>query len=99
MNFSEERSSPLGISDGFSGFGGGIVFVLTTPRIWLYALVPCAVMIFVTAVLTVLFLWGGVHLSAAVLGEPESAWGRVGIWVLKVVVALVSFLVAAVIAL
>lgn len=95
----DERESSLGIGSGLSAFAGGIGFILTTPRVWLYALVPAAIMCVVTLLLTALFIWGGVSLTGAILGEPESTWGRVGGWLAKALVVIVSLLIAAVAAL
>jgi CysZ protein len=99
MSLLEEREPSLSIGSGLAAFGGGIGFILTTPRMWLYALVPITVMVLVTILLSVLFIWGGFHVSGAVLGEPTGGWGRVGVWLLNAVMVLLALLVAGVVAL
>ena len=98
MSHVESHESSLSIGSGLSAFAGGIGFIVTTPRVWIFALVPMVVMCIVTLLLTGLFVWGGVSLTGWVLGEPESTWGRVGAWLLNAMVVLVSLLVSAVVA-
>jgi CysZ protein len=98
MSHVEGHESSLSIGSGLSAFAGGIGFIITTPRVWIFALVPMVVMCVVTLLLAGLFVWGGVSLTGWVLGEPESTWGRVGAWLLNAMVVLVSLLVSAVVA-
>jgi CysZ protein len=99
MSHVEGHESSLGIGAGLSAFAGGIGFVIGTPRVWIYALVPMAVMVVVTLLLTALFVWGGLALTGWVVGEPESTWARIGIWLVKAMVVLFSVLVGAIVAL
>jgi CysZ protein len=99
MSHVEGHESSLGIGSGLSAFAGGIGFIIGTPRVWIYALVPMAVMVVVTILLTVLFVWGGLTLTGWVVGEPEGIWARIGIWLVKAMVVLLSVLVGAIVAL
>src|SRR5262249_39462196 len=75
---------------------GGIRFVMFSPRLWPYAVVPLLVMIFLTIGLTYVLLWAGSHVTSAILGEPTSAWARFGGWIVYFLVALTSFLIGAI---
>lgn len=99
MSHVEAHESSLGIGAGLSAFAGGIGFVIGTPRVWLYSLVPMVVMVFVTILLSVLFVWGGLALTGWVVGQPESTWARIGVWLVNAMVVLLSLLVAAIAAL
>jgi CysZ protein len=94
-----DHPSSLTIGDGLSAFFGGIRFIVTTPRMWPYALVPMVIMVFLTVGLTILFLWSGNRLTGAIIGTPESTWARIGGWFVTVLVALLSIVISAVLAL
>ena len=99
MPYVEGHEPSLGIGAGLSAFFRGIGFIVVTPRMWLYALVPMAVMLFVTLLLTALFVWGGLSLTGWVIGDSESTWVRIGAWLLNAMVVLFSLLVGALAAL
>ena len=99
-NWDVERGRPsLGVLDGLGAFVGGVGFVLTTPRVWGYALVPVGMMLLLTCGLAVAGVWGAGRASEAVFGAAPGAWGQVGSWALTVSLALVGFAVALLLAL
>jgi CysZ protein len=99
-NWDEERGRrSLGALDGLGAFAGGVGFVLTTPRVWGYALVPVGMMLLLTCGLGVAGVWGAGRAGEAVFGVAPGTWGQVGSWALTVSLALVGFAVALLLAL
>ena len=62
----------------FDAFAGGVGFIVTTPRVWLYALVPAVVMGLLTIVFTVLAVLGSTKLSAWIFGAERGSGVRSG---------------------
>jgi CysZ protein len=89
----------LSISDGLRAFAGGIGFVLTTPRVWPYAVVPAIIMLLLTIGLSILGVYGAGWLTDLLFGEELSTWGKVGYWTVLVLFAILGVLLAAVVAL
>lgn len=96
---SPANEHPIGAVDGLRAAVGGIAFVLRTPSVWPYALVPTAVMLLVACVLGALGVWGSTRVSGALAGEASTTWGQVGGWVLNVMLAVVAVLAALLLAL
>ena len=93
------RPARLGVLDGLRAFAGGIGFVVGTPGVWGYALVPAGVVFMLGVVFLVLGIWGALHTGDALVGAPASFVGHVGFWLLKAVLLLVAVLLAALLAL
>jgi CysZ protein len=89
----------LGIGSGLDAFAGGVSFILTTPRVWGYALVPAVLLVGLFSGFLVLGIWEASRTTAALLGEPIGLWGRISSWGLMVALSLVALLVSAVLAL
>jgi CysZ protein len=99
-NSGEERAErSLGVLGGLDAFAGGVGFVLVTPRVWGYALVPVGMMLLLTCGLGVAGVWGAGRAGEAVFGASPGAWGQVGSWALTVSLALVGLAVALLLAL
>ncbi len=79
---------------GLKAFAGGIGFILGTPAVWPYALVPLLAMLILTCGLGGLGLWGAPQLTEMLVGRPEGAWGQAGAWVLTVLLALAALWLA-----
>jgi CysZ protein len=78
----------------FSGFG----FILRTPRVWPYALVPPAIL-FVLASLLLWLAFGWVHPHVSQwLGEPASWYGKLGSEIFALAVTLATGLLGLVLA-
>jgi CysZ protein len=95
----EKVPGKIGLSSGLEAFGSGIGFILTTPRVWGYALVPVTMLLLLSCGLTGVGVWGSHHLSTSLFGEDLGTWGQVGKWTLTVVLALVGIVVAMLVAL
>jgi uncharacterized protein involved in cysteine biosynthesis len=95
----QPRQTSLNIFDGLRAFWSGVVFIVTSPRLWFYAIVPAGMLIFVTVLITALLLWGGVSLETRWLGQPESTWGKIFGWIINIFLFLLSFLTALVVGL
>jgi CysZ protein len=92
-------SDALGVGDGIHAVAGGAGFIITTPRVWGYALVPAGIALVLTVGLSVLGVWGAARVSNALLGEPDGFWANAGSWLVTVLVSAVALLLAVVCAL
>jgi len=95
----DEPAGKVGLLSGLEAFAGGIGFVIITPRVWGYALVPVAMLLLLSCGLTGLAIWGSHSLSTKVFGPDAGAWGQIGYWTLTITLGLVGFVVAALLAL
>jgi len=93
------ESGRAGVLDGLQAFAGGIGFVLTTPSVWGYALVPAAVMLVLACGLGALGIWGSLRTTDALLGQSSGFWAGVGGFLLNVLLVLVGVLAAVLLAL
>lgn len=84
---------------GLDAFIGGIGFVLATPRVWGYALVPVSMLLLLFCGLGGLAIWGSHHLSTWMVGANPSAWGQIGYWLLTITFVLAGIMAAALLAL
>jgi CysZ protein len=89
----------VSLLSGLEAFGGGIGFIISTPRVWGYALVPMTMLLLLSCGLTGVGVWGSHHLSTSVFGEDVGTWGQVGKWSLTVVLTLVAIIAAVLVAL
>ncbi len=97
---STEKIPPkVGLFSGLEAFGSGIGFVVSTPRVWGYALVPVAMLLLLSCGLIGLGIWGSYHLSTSLFGEDIGTWGLVGKWSLNLVLGVVAIVAALLVAL
>ncbi|HTU22790.1 MAG TPA: EI24 domain-containing protein [Gemmataceae bacterium] len=89
----------LTLISGLEAFSSGIGFVVITPRVWGYALVPVAMLLLLSCGLTGLAIWGSHHLSSWLVGPNPGAWGQIGYWSLVIALAVVGVIVAMLVAL
>lgn len=80
--------------NGMEAFSGGIGFVLTTPRVWGYALVPVGMLVLLSCGLSGLAFWGSHHVSSRLIGPDPGAWGQIGYWSLMIALGVAGILVA-----
>jgi CysZ protein len=80
-------------------FVGGIGFVLVTPRVWIYAVVPMSMLLLLTCGFIGLGTWGAHHLTTWVIGPDSGVWGQAGYWCMMIAFVVVSILFALVLAL
>jgi CysZ protein len=88
------RPRNLRLSDGLDAVCDGLTFIVTTPSVWGYALVPLAILGLLSCGLTGVGLWGASWLTETLRGEEVSTWGRIGGWVLTVLLGAVAILAA-----
>src|SRR5436305_1921943 len=70
---------------GVTAATGGIWFLIGTPSVWPWALVPAAILLLLTCCLGVAAVWTAGQLSVALAGEPVDAWHATLGWLLYVV--------------
>jgi CysZ protein len=90
----ERRTAALGVGDGVAAFLGGIGFVIATPGVWLYALVPVTVLTVLACGGCVGGGFGAWETAFHIVGKEAGAWGQVGGWALTVLLGL-AFVVLA----
>ncbi|HEV3443464.1 MAG TPA: EI24 domain-containing protein [Gemmataceae bacterium] len=88
----------IGFVDGLRAFAGGIGFVMATPAVWGYALVPLALVLLLSCGLGGLGIWLVLRLGEAWI-EPISFGGHVGVVLLDTVLILAAVLFAVIVAL
>src|SRR2546429_888104 len=88
----------LRVWDGFRAFVGGCGFVITTPRVWGYAMVPVVVATVLGTIIGALGIWGSWH-AASALFSGETGAAEAGRWIVTVLFAIVAMLVALILAL
>lgn len=93
------RTASIGLGGGLRAFAGGIAFVVGTPSVWGYALVPILVFLVLLVSLGALGGWGAFRISAALLGEPSGFWSGLGSWMLTVTLAILACILAMLVAL
>ncbi|MGH7168852.1 MAG: hypothetical protein ACRELG_01050, partial [Gemmataceae bacterium] len=86
--------SQVTLMSGLEAFGNGIGFVLITPRVWGYALVPVAMLVLLFCGLAGLAFWGSHHLSSWLIGPNSGVWGQIGYWSATIALAVMGIIVA-----
>jgi uncharacterized protein involved in cysteine biosynthesis len=84
----------VGIGAAVDGFVGGIAFILFTPPMWIWALVPAVTMLVLMCGSGALLAWGEVELLNSVFGPDRGTWGAIGYWLLMILLSLVALLIA-----
>lgn len=87
-----------GFGQGLEAFLGGITFIITTPSVWLHALVPALMVLVLACAFGWLGLWGAGRATDALLGQTTGFWTTVGSWLLTIVLALAAVLLALLVA-
>src|SRR5262245_12982431 len=93
------RPGAGGITGGLDAFGGGIGFVVGTPSVWGYAVVPVAMMVLLACGLSGAFIFGAYKGLLGDLTESVDAaslWVR---WLIVIGLSLAGFVLAALLAL
>lgn len=94
-----KRGGRVTLLSGLEAFLGGIGFVIATPRVWPYALVPVAMLLLLSCGLFGLSIWGSHYLSDWLIGPDPGAWGQIGYWGMMAALVVVGFVAAALLAL
>jgi len=95
----EGEFKSIGISAGVEAVGSGIGFILRTPATWPWAAVPGMIMLVLLAGLCGLGIWGSAEFSASIFGHDRHTWGSIGYWLVTVLLAILSVLIAVIFAL
>ncbi len=82
-----ERRPALGAGDGLGAFLGGVGFVVTTPGVWLYALVPVTVLLLLACGGCVGGAVGAWETVFHFIDREAGAWKQVEGWLLTVLLA------------
>lgn len=85
--------------NGFEAFVGGIGFVMATPRVWAYALVPVGMLLLLSCGFFGLGIWGSHHLSSWLIGPDPGDWGQIGYWGLWIAFVVIGLFAAVLLAL
>lgn len=96
------RSSVRGrvtLVSGLQAFAGGIGFVLATPRVWGYAMVPVGMFVLLFCGLMGLGIWGSYHFGNWLIRPDIGAWGEIGRWLLIIVLWVTAIVTAVLLAL
>lgn len=88
-----DEFDPIGISAALDAILGGIGFVLFTPSVWIWALVPALLMLVLMCVGAGLVVWGGATQLESWFGPERGTWGAIGYWLLMVLFGAVAVLV------
>jgi CysZ protein len=84
---------------GLVAFCGGIRFVIGTPSVWGYALVPVGMLLLLSCGFLGLGIWGWHHLSSWLIGPDADLWRQIGYWGLMIAFVAPGFFAAVLLAL
>src|SRR5690348_16980664 len=96
--YTDERRQ-LHLGDGVRAFFGGIGFILTTPRVWGYAMVPVTVLLLLSCLLGTAAFWGAFKTASAVISSTESGWSQAGWWAITISLGLAFLILGTLLAL
>ena len=88
------RGVGLGFFSGVRALFGGLGFVVTTPSVWGWALIPVVVATALFGGASALTIWGGSELALHIVGDPSGSWGTFGVWTLRVLFWAVGLVIA-----
>lgn len=88
-----------GLWEGLAALFGGVGFICGRPRNWGYASVPAIVAVVLTGLFGTGLVWLSVWGAGKIIDPSSGTWAEVGMWALRVVLAIVALLVAALLAL
>src|SRR5437588_11528427 len=90
----ETASGRVGVLAGLRAFAGGVGFVVGTPGVWGYALVPAGAFVVLACGLGGLGVWGAGRARDALLGPATTVWGQAGGWLLTGALAVTGVVAA-----
>jgi CysZ protein len=88
------ETESAGFGEGVAACLGGINFIITTPSVWLYALVPALMVLVLAFGLSWLGIWGAGQAVSLFIGQASGFWSTAGSWVLTVLLAVAAVLFA-----
>jgi CysZ protein len=84
---------------GLEAFGGGIGFVVITPRVWGYALVPMGMLLLLFCGFGGVGIWASHYFGNWAIASDTGFWSEVGRWTLMIALDLAAVAAAMVLAL
>jgi len=90
---------PMSFGGGLRAFLGGVGFIIGTPGVWGWALVPAFLALVMLIVSCSLGLWAGSHLADWLMGEVTGFWATTGSWLLKTGLWLLAIILSLLLAL
>jgi CysZ protein len=94
MSVNQRDREPIDTLGGLRAFFGGIGFVLSTPSVWGWALVPVGFMALLSVGVCGLSWWGAWEASKALVGDTN-----LGTWTLTILLGLLGAMLAVLVAL
>ncbi len=88
------KRAALGFFSGVKALFGGLGFIVTRPSMWGWSMIPIIAATLLFTGFTGLAIWGSNELSHHLLGGGETTASAIGMWALRVVLWLVSIVVA-----
>jgi CysZ protein len=83
------KRAALGFFAGVRALFGGLGFVVTTPRVWPWAMVPVIAATLLLGGTTALAIWGGGELAARIIDPAHVVWS----WAIKIVLWVVGIII------
>jgi len=84
----------LGFFSGVRAIFGGLWFVVSSPGVWGYSMVPVIAATVLLGGLGAFGVWGGNELALRIVDPSGGTWHAIGAWALKIVFWLIGVLVA-----
>jgi uncharacterized protein involved in cysteine biosynthesis len=88
----------LRLWDGVRAFFGGVGFVVGSPAVWGWALVPAGIALLLGGALASLGVWGASALAKALVGG-EGGWATAGQWLVGILLGVLAVVLAFLVAL
>jgi len=89
------KTVAVGFLQGVSALFRGIGFIVGKPRNWGYASVPAFIAVLLVSLFGALGVFLVEHFLSPFIGAQESSWAVASVWALRIVLWLVSMLLAA----
>jgi CysZ protein len=80
--------------EGMHAVFGGLWFVVVTPRVWGYSLVPALMLVILGCGLSGFAYWGAHALTDALMPQPDGFWAHLGAWTLFILLTLAALFAA-----
>jgi CysZ protein len=80
--------------EGIHAVFGGMWFVVFTPRVWAYSLVPALMLVVLGCGLSGFGYWGVHALTDALMPQPDGFWAHLGAWTMYILLMLAALLAA-----
>jgi CysZ protein len=89
-----ETVPTVGFGEGVAACLGGINFIITTPSVWLHALVPALMVLILACSLGALGIWGAEQAVNVFIGQTSGFWSTTSSWALTIFLAVTAVILA-----